>query len=62
VMELMLCSMLVWLFAGEEEADGGSDEVPELSSGMQVLGLRYPSPQVTSVMAPYYPNTMSASR
>jgi hypothetical protein len=54
--------MLGWLFAGEEEADGGSDEVPELSSGMQVLGLRYPSPQVTSVMAPYYPNTMSASR
>lgn len=46
----------------EEEADGGSDEVEGLSSGMQVLGLRYPSPQVTSVMAPYYPNTMSASR
>ncbi|KAG0561999.1 hypothetical protein KC19_9G109300 [Ceratodon purpureus] len=46
----------------EDDEDGESGEVEELSSGLQVLGLRYPSPQVTSVTAPYHPNTMSASR
>jgi hypothetical protein len=45
----------------EDSADGDS-EVEELSSGMQVLGLRHPSPQVTSVMALYHPHIMSASR
>ena len=54
--------MLVWLLTGEEEADGDSDAAEELSRGVETLNLRYPTPQVTSIMAPYHPNLMSASR
>ena len=55
--------MLVWLRTGEGEADGDSNEVAEeLSRGMEILNLRYPSPQVNSILTPYHPNLMSASR